>query len=160
MNIGPYALIGELGRGGMGVVLKATDSRDGRTVAIKLIDREGYQDERARMALVREAGATASLRHPNVVSVYDVNQFKGNLYIVMEYLEGASLERLIRRSWPLSSRGCKSSFSFVKLWPMRTNKALCTETSSPLTFLCCETERSKSLTLDLLRGLRFPGQRI
>jgi serine/threonine protein kinase len=101
MNLGPYTLVGEIGRGGMGVVLKATNSRDGRFVAIKLIRGEGVKDERSRIALVREAGATASLRHRNIVSIYDVNQYRGNLYIVMEFLEGASLERLILRRWPL-----------------------------------------------------------
>jgi serine/threonine protein kinase len=101
MNLGPYTLVGEIGHGGMGVVLKAIDSRDGRSVAIKLISGKGVKDERARIGLVREAGATSSLRHRNIVSIYDVNQYRGNLYIVMEFLEGASLERLILRRWPL-----------------------------------------------------------
>jgi serine/threonine protein kinase len=56
MNIGPYNLVGEIGRGGMGVVLKATDSRNNQSVAIKLINRTGVWDEDARIALVREAG--------------------------------------------------------------------------------------------------------
>jgi serine/threonine protein kinase len=70
MNLGPYTLVGEIGRGGMGVVLKAIDSRDGRSVAIKLISGKGVKDERARIGLVREAGATSSLRHRNIVSIY------------------------------------------------------------------------------------------
>jgi serine/threonine protein kinase len=101
-KLGPYHLVREIGRGGMGVVLKATDSRDGRTVAIKLINGTHTWDERSRIALVREAGATAGLEHPNVVSIYDVNQQGGNLYIVMEYLDGISLDRLMRQDWPLA----------------------------------------------------------
>lgn len=101
MNIGPYTVDREIGCGGMGIVLKATDSRDGRVVAIKLISGTSVQSERARIALVREAGATACLQHPNIVSIYDVNQHRGTLYIVMEYLDGASLDRLIRKRTPL-----------------------------------------------------------
>jgi serine/threonine protein kinase len=102
MNIGPYALFGEIGHGGMGVVLKATDTRDDRPVAIKLVNARRIRDERSRLGLVREAGATASLRHPNIVSIYDVNQHRGHLYIVMEYLDGSPLDQLILRQWPLS----------------------------------------------------------
>jgi len=112
----------------MGVVFKATDSRDGRAVAIKLINRSALPTlmefvhqraaqhkfldiplfqkrvselQRLRLALVREAGTTASLQHPNIVSIYDLGQHEGNLYIVMEYLSGASAEKLIRLRSPL-----------------------------------------------------------
>ncbi len=104
INLGPYALVGEIGRGGMGVVLKAIDTRNNRAVAIKLVHRKNVRDERARISLIREAGATACLRHPDIVSIYDVGQHKGNLYVVMEYLEGLSLEHLLMRQWPLSLR--------------------------------------------------------
>jgi serine/threonine protein kinase len=96
MNFGPYRDLQELGRGGMGVVYKATDSRDGRVVALKRISGSAASDQRARLLLVREAGATAQLQHPNIVRVYDVGQENAVLYIVMEYLDGVPLNRLIR----------------------------------------------------------------
>ena len=69
MNIGPYSLVGEIGRGGMGVVAKAIDSRNGQIVAIKLIKRTGIWDERSRIALVREARfAKNGSRKTNMVS--------------------------------------------------------------------------------------------
>lgn len=102
MLLGPYTLTGEIGRGGMGVVLKAKDTHRDRDVAIKFINNRDIRDERARLGLIREASATASLNHSNIVSIYDVNQYKGHLYIVMEYLSGAPLNRLIRSRWPLS----------------------------------------------------------
>ncbi|HKM66754.1 MAG TPA: serine/threonine-protein kinase [Candidatus Acidoferrum sp.] len=110
MNLAPYTIVGEIGRGGMGVVLKAIDSRDARVVAIKLIQKIAVWNESSRIALVREAGATASLQHPNIVSIYDVNQYKGNIYLVMEYLDGVPLEQLIRKRYRL---GLKHKLQFV-----------------------------------------------
>jgi serine/threonine protein kinase len=102
MQLGPYNLIGEIGRGGMGVVLKAREPRRDRHVAIKLINSRDIRNEQARLSLIREASATASLNHSNIVSIYDVNQYKGHLYIVMEYLDGAPLDKLIKTGWPIS----------------------------------------------------------
>jgi len=87
----------------MGVVLKAKDSRDNTSVAIKLINSSGIWDQNARTALVREAEVTARLQHPNIVSIYDVGQHDGNLYIVMEYLRGRTLQWLIQNRWPLTT---------------------------------------------------------
>lgn len=96
MRIGPYKVISELGRGGMGVVYKATDSRNNQTVAIKMISGAGALHSGGRMGLVREARTLSELRHPNIVKIHDIGQHKGWLYIVMEYLEGGSLDRIIK----------------------------------------------------------------
>lgn len=95
MKIGPYEVVSEVGRGGMGVVYKATDLQNNRVVAIKTIRGAGALHSRERMALVREARTTSELRHPNIVEVYDIGQHKGRLFIVMEYLEGHSLDRIV-----------------------------------------------------------------
>jgi len=102
VNIGRYAVIRELGRGGMGIVYKAKDSRDGRIVAIKTITTREIRNPLQRIVLVREAGVTARLIHPNIVSVYDVGHHKGLLFVVMEYLEGCPLHRLIDENQPLT----------------------------------------------------------
>jgi predicted Ser/Thr protein kinase/tetratricopeptide (TPR) repeat protein len=88
-----YQLLGELGRGGMAVVHRAVDRQLEREVALKLVrpDRVGAR-ERAR--LVREARALAKLRHPNVVTVYDVEEHDGQLAIAMALIDGGSL-----RAW-------------------------------------------------------------
>jgi hypothetical protein len=111
MYIRQYEIIGELGAGGMGVVLKAFDPSLRRTVAIKMIGghddimatlHEGKRgskspalDQDKRMALIREARAVSNLRHPNIVEVLDYGQQHGLLFIVMEYLEGNTLDHLI-----------------------------------------------------------------
>lgn len=96
MNIGPYAVIKELGHGGMGVVYEASDSTDGRTVAIKMVQSYAALDWRGRIGLVREARIAGQLCHPSIIRVYDIGQYKGWLYLVMEYLQGASLDRVSR----------------------------------------------------------------
>jgi serine/threonine protein kinase len=96
MNIGPYAVIKEVGHGGMGVVYEASDPKDSRTVAIKMIQSYAALDWRGRIGLVREARIAGQLCHPNIIKVYDIGQHKGWLYLVMEYLQGASLDRVIR----------------------------------------------------------------
>jgi serine/threonine-protein kinase len=96
-QIGPYGVVGEVGRGGMGVVYKATDPARDRTVAIKMIQGQAAANSQGRMGLVREARAAGSLRHTNIIEVYDIGQHKGWLYIVMEYLHGAPLHKIISR---------------------------------------------------------------
>ncbi len=98
MNIGLYGVMGEVGRGGMGVVYKATDSSTGRVVAIKMIKGMAASNQQGRMSLVREArpssGQSKSPKHHK--DTHDIGQHKGWLYIVMEYLHGEPLDRVIR----------------------------------------------------------------
>jgi serine/threonine protein kinase len=95
MRIGEYELIAELGHGGMGIVYKALRLEDGSPVAIKMLTGNRAIQPGDRMRLVREAGITGQLMHPNIVKVFDIGQHKGNLYIVMEHLDGYSLDRII-----------------------------------------------------------------
>jgi len=104
MNIGPYAVISEIGRGGMGVVYKAQNPTNSQTVAIKMISGIQALDETHRMGLVREARTAGNLWHPNIVRVHDIGQHKGWLYLVMEYLEGDPLDRCIRSGPSLDIR--------------------------------------------------------
>jgi hypothetical protein len=95
--IGPYTVDAEIGRGGMGVVFRATDSRLGRTVAIKALP-EHLADDPDRLArFEREARTLASLNHPNVAGIHGVEEHEGRRYLVLEFVEGETLaERLDR----------------------------------------------------------------
>jgi serine/threonine protein kinase len=94
-KIGPYRVDERLGVGGMGEVYKAYDDRLDRWVAIKRIrpDKEAAEDNRERF--VREARATARLNHPGIVHVYDIFKDGESLCIVMEYLEGRTLDTMV-----------------------------------------------------------------
>ena len=106
--VGRYQVLERLGRGAMGVVYKALDPTIGRTVAIKAIRLSDFQDaeeqRRVRERLLREAQSAGLLSHPNIVTIYDVLEGEDSAYIVMEYVGGASLERMLR-SHALPERG-------------------------------------------------------
>ena len=94
--IGRYRVTRRLGQGGMGVVYAAHDERLDRTVAIKRI-RGAAGDSALRERLLREARAAARINHPNVCHVYELAEEHGELYLVMELLEGESLEQRLAR---------------------------------------------------------------
>ena len=95
-TIAHYKIVSELGRGGMGVVYKAEDSKLHRTVALKFLPPEMIRDDEAKTRFVREARAAAALTHPNIATVYEINEAEGHTYIAMEYVEGESLRDKIR----------------------------------------------------------------
>jgi eukaryotic-like serine/threonine-protein kinase len=85
-----YEICGELGRGGMGIVYKARHRRLNRLVALKMI-RGAFADEIQIARFKIEAEAVASLRHPNILQIYDIGEHKGSPYVALELLEGGSL---------------------------------------------------------------------
>jgi serine/threonine-protein kinase len=93
---------GVLGRGGMGVIYRATELRLGRPVALKLIATEQASDPDVRERFEREARMTASIEHPNVVPVYAAGEEDGHLYLVMRYVPGTDLHALLRREGRLA----------------------------------------------------------
>ncbi len=100
-SIGRFEILRELGRGGFGTVFLAHDQVLKRNVALKLpmLTLEGRQE--AKESLLREARAAAGLRHPNVVTIYDVGEDNGTLYVAMEHVEGGTLRDRIDQG-PLS----------------------------------------------------------
>jgi tetratricopeptide (TPR) repeat protein len=99
-RIGKYEIESVIGRGGMGVVYRALDPQLGRQVAIKMIISGGDQELLTRF--IQEAKSTGRLQSPNIVTVYDFGEQEGNPYLVMEYIEGTSLEAIIKSGAPLT----------------------------------------------------------
>jgi len=98
-RLGPYAILGPFGAGGQGEVYRATDTRLGRSVAIKCVKGDLGSDPPHRARVEREARIVAQLSHPNICALHDILQEDGHTYLVMEALEGQTLAtRLLGRN--------------------------------------------------------------
>jgi serine/threonine protein kinase/tetratricopeptide (TPR) repeat protein len=96
-RIGPYEVIDVIGRGGMGVVLRAHDPKLNRTVAVKVIAPEFAVNPTARKRFLREARAAAAIAHPHVITIYAVEETEQTSYMVMECIDALSLAEKIER---------------------------------------------------------------
>src|SRR6267143_22903 len=96
-QIGKYRILERIGRGGMGSVFKAHDPVLDRLVALKVISAETEFTDELRARFLREAQACAKLSHPNIVTIHDLGEVDGNVFIVMELLEGEELRQVIAR---------------------------------------------------------------
>ena len=101
---GRYEILEQVGRGGMGIVYRARDKRLDRIVALKRLTDDLRDHPRAIELFLREARSAARLNHRNIVTVYDVDQEEGILFITMEFLEGQSLNTILRRIGQLTPR--------------------------------------------------------
>src|SRR3954462_13766628 len=96
-KIGRYEVVGELGRGAMGVVYKATDPNIGRVVALKTmrLDVHGVQEEEMLRRFKQEAKLAGVMTHPNIVTIFDAGEDQGIFYMAMEFVEGTTLGRML-----------------------------------------------------------------
>src|SRR5262245_56350658 len=97
-----YRVIEQVGEGAMGAVYRALDPVLNRTVAIKVMSDALAREDELRRRFLREAQAARSLRHPNIVTIYDFGEVDGHLYIAMEFVEGEDLEMMLRTRAPMT----------------------------------------------------------
>jgi predicted Ser/Thr protein kinase len=103
-KFGRYRILRKIGRGAMGVVYLATDDKAGRFVAIKIVPDDLADDEDLLRRYQREARALTKVQHPNVVQILDVGEERGRHFIVMEYIDGSTMDQLVRAAGCLAPR--------------------------------------------------------
>ena len=101
LRIGPYILLDRLGHGGMSQVYKAQHLATGLTVAVKILDPRYAQHPVALARFRREIAALVKLDHPNIVRAFDASEHNGQLFLVLEYVDGIDLSRLVKKIGPL-----------------------------------------------------------
>jgi serine/threonine-protein kinase len=101
---GRYEILGEIGRGAMGVVYKARDTRLGRVVALKRLPESLKEHPTAVRLFLREARAAAALNHPNVVTLFDAGEEAGAYYLTMEFLDGLPIDKILKSKGVLPPR--------------------------------------------------------
>ena len=96
-RLGKYEILGEIARGGMGIIYKALQPDLDRIVAVKTLRQEELGKDDASQSFMQEAQAVAQLRHPSIVGVHEVGQFRGIQYFTMDFIEGLPLDRMLLR---------------------------------------------------------------
>ncbi len=94
-HLGPYEIVSQLGRGGMGEVYRAKDTRLGREVAVKVLPKEFTSDPQRLRYFEQEARSASALNHPNIITIYEIGQADGASYIAMELVEGKTLREVL-----------------------------------------------------------------
>src|SRR5439155_7052048 len=128
-HIGPYELLREIGRGGMGEVYLAQNQRLGRQVALKFLPVSFQDDPDRRARLLTEARAASSLHSPQIATIHDIGEHEGHAFIVMEYVEGEPLSQKLKGGRSPSAKRSTSASRLPRRWRRRTGAASSTATS-------------------------------
>ena len=139
-----YRIVRHIANGGMAGVWEATDELLGRSVAVKVLASHLSEDDRARRRFEREARAAAGLSsHPHVVTIYDVGEYDGRAFMVMELMPGGTVADRLRAGRTIADEtALRWLREAAERSTRRTTRASCIATSSPAT--CCSTTATGS----------------
>ncbi len=150
LRISHYRILRHLGSGGMGEVYAAEDERLLREIAIKFLPREKASDEQTRRRFEREAQTASALNHPNICMIFEIGEHKGQLFLVMELLEGSDLRRVCGTGGTETPKLLKWASRLQMRSPRRMHGESCTATSSQpnCNHSSFECKRQRKCTVD------------
>jgi tRNA A-37 threonylcarbamoyl transferase component Bud32/predicted esterase len=152
-SLSHYEITGELGRGGMGVVYKATDTRLGRAVAIKLLHPDALGDADRRARFVREARAASALSHSGIITIYEIDQADGQDFIVFEYVEGESLQQVLARGAPPLPRALRWAVQIAEALAAAHRAGIVHRDLKPGNIMITGSDQAKLLDFGLAKQL-------
>ncbi len=103
-RLGPYEIVAPIGAGGMGEVYRAKDAKLGREIAVKVLPSATASDPDRRQRFEMEARSASALNHPNILTIYDIGEADGTVYIAMELVEGKTLRELVASGEPVPTK--------------------------------------------------------
>jgi serine/threonine protein kinase len=156
--ISHYQIIKKLGAGGMGEVYLGEDVKLDRKVAIKFLPSKSIGDETAHQRLLREARAAATLDHPNICSIYEVGEENGQTFIVMQYIEGETLDERMRGE-PLDlQESLPTAAQIADALVAAHERGVIHRDIKPSNIILTERGQVKVLDFGLAKVMRTPGQ--
>lgn len=152
-QIGEYYIHNELGRGAMGVVFLATHLRLNRKVAIKMILAGGVEGTFEHERFVKEAQAVAALQHPNIVQLHEISEYEGLPYIVIEYVQGMSLQQYVRQQTLEPKLAAKLTVKIARAMQLAHGKGILHRDIKPANILLTENQEPKVSDFGLAKKL-------
>ena len=146
-----YRISEKIGTGGMGEVYLAEDTKLNRKVALKFLADQFFSDQYARNRFTREAQAVAAMYHPNIVSIYEVNEFKSRPYFAMQYVEGKSLSDIIKGNQLQLSEIIRLAIQICEGLQAAHNKGIVHRDIKPSNILIDKDGRARILDFGLAR---------
>lgn len=152
-KIGEYHIHSELGRGAMGVVFLATHLRLNRQVAIKMILAGGFEGTFEHERFVKEAQAVAALQHPNIVQLHEISEYEGLPYIVIEYVQGMSLQQYVRQQTLEPRLAAKLTVKIARAMELAHGKGILHRDIKPANILLTDNQEPKVSDFGLAKKL-------
>ena len=138
-NISHYRIISKIGKGGMGEVYLAHDTKLDRRVALKVLPAVLISNRERLNRLEQEARAASALNHPNIITIYEIGADADTHFIATEFIEGETLRQRLQTARVGTADALNIATKSPPLWMLRTETALCTGTSSQRTSCSAQT---------------------